>query len=149
MAPLSYLASAVLTGVFLVVVVGALARSREWRDYAPMQWAGGGGGGSVAGSLLDLARTPLAWTVTFLVLTVIVGAATVALVTGSVPAGVARMAGMALAAVAVVVLGAYLAWGVHRTTRSRGFASAQAAAVGVWALGLAVLGAVVVQLVLA
>lgn len=147
MVAFTYLASALLTGLLLVAIVAAVVRARQWRSYSA-GW-GGDSGRDRGAAIAELARTPLAWTVAFLVLLGVVGAGTLAFVIGSIPAGVSRAAGMALAAVVAAGLCGYLFWGVHHATRNRGFKRAQAAAVGVWTLALVFVGVIVAQLAMA
>jgi hypothetical protein len=132
-----------LLGVF--IVGGAvLLLSRGRFRYTP---AYGADGGDLADRLAEVARTPVAWMVGFLALTLVAGAATVLAVGGyGVAAGVSGGAAALLAAVGVAVLAGYLFYGTFAAARSRGLHSAQAAAFGSWALGLVLLLAVAASL---
>lgn len=59
----------------------------------------------------------------------------------------ASAAGLSLLLVGVLSLGGFLVWGVHSSMQYRGLKSAQAMGVGVWILGLLLIGAVTVLLV--
>lgn len=146
MAELTYIASALLTGLFLVGLVAALTRNRRWRSYA-----GDAGMSDVDtyATLRRMAGTPLAWTVAFLVLASVVGSGALAFVTGGLPSGVSQGAGVAMAAVALSALCVYLFWGVYHSARYRGLKDAQAAAVGMWVFGTLLIVAIVLRLLTA
>jgi hypothetical protein len=150
MAEVGYIASALLTGVILVALVTALARARQWRS-SPAgvgRDLGGGTDGGVAAMLTELARTPLAWTVGFLVLAATFGAAAVAFVSGAVPTAVAQGAGVAVAIMFVSALGAYLLWGVYHSARDRDLSDAQATLLSLWVFGFLFIAAVVLNLIM-
>ena len=137
MANPSYLVSTFLMGVILLVVGGAVVRSREWRTpservYYPARRE------AVA------ERTgPLGLAVAIAILVVAFGGAV--LVAGTGPAGGVN-AGLAFIAALVVLLGGFLVWGGYFLARSRGLGYAPAVGVGAWILGLLVLVVVVVTL---
>lgn len=149
MAELTYIASGLLTGLFLVGLVVALARARQWKSYTQAV-SGPGRGESALAMFSEMARTPLAWTVAFLLLVFGAGAGAIAFVTGpSLPPVVSQGAGVGIAAVSLSLLGVYLFWGVYHSARYRGLKSAQAAAVGLWLFGILLVAAIVLQLVTA
>lgn len=145
MAPLTYTASTVLTGLVVVLVV-VLTRSREWRSAATTS---GKRGASTVATFTEAARSPLGWTVAFLVVVLGIGGGALAFVTGTLPPAVSRVAGLALVVVAAATMGGYLFWGVYHAARYRGIKSAQATGTGLWVLGLLLIVAIVVRLVMA
>lgn len=132
-----------LLGVLLVVgVIFLLSRGRY--RYSPR--FAKREGGPLSG-LHSAVRTPVAWTVAFVLLTLLAGGATVLAVGGfGVSAGIATGAVAVLAGVGVVVLVSYVFYGTFVAARSRGLHAAQAAAFGSWAVGLLVLVAVAASL---
>lgn len=149
MAPLTYIASAVLTGLVVVGLVAALARSREWRSAAPTPGAVRTGDTSAVTTLTETVRSPLGWTVAFLGLVLVIGGGVLAFLTGAIPAGVGQALGVMLVLVAATVMCGYLFWGVYHSVRYRGIESAQATGVGLWVVGMVLLVVVVAQLVMA
>lgn len=143
----TYIASTVLTGLLLVVLVVALARTRQWRSATTT--IEGASHASTATALAETARTPLGWTVAFFLLVIGFGGGTLVFVTGSVPTAVSRSAGVVLALVFAAALGGYLFWGVYHSARYRGLKSAQATGAGLWVLGLLFIVAIVVKLLMA
>lgn len=141
----NYLLGALLMWAVLVVVAGALSRSRDWRQ-APID--GGGGGrrrqeGAAGGLREDLAP---AGVVGFVVLVVVVaGAALLGVGAGGLTA-LQGAAGTALLAVLGLLLVVYILAGVYVAARARGLGTAGAVAVGGWTFGLLTLVAVVVTL---
>ena len=149
MAPLTYVASTVLTGLVVVALVVAVARSREWRAAAATPGDVRTGGTSPVTTLAAAAQSPLGWTVAFLVLVLGIGGGALAFVTGAIPSAVSQVAGVALVLVAAAVLGGYLFWGVYHSARYRGIESAQATGTGLWVLGMLLIVAIVVRLIMA
>lgn len=150
MVDISYIISGLFTGVILVALVTALARARQWRT-APPRLDGAAnkrGDGDVAAMVTEIARTPLAWTVGFLVLVFAVGAATFAFVSGAVSTAVAQVAGIGVAVLFVSILGAYLFWGVYHSARSRGLPDAQATLAGLWVFGSLLIITVILNLII-
>jgi hypothetical protein len=139
-----FLASTVLMGVLTAAVVIALANGREWRHYAPANLPATTGGGS------DEEHTGL-WALGFVLLVLAVGGMVVLLVGGfgSLTASAPTIGtGTAVIALFVVLIAGYaVAWS-YATARSHGAGTAQAAMVGIWALGLLFVAAVVAQLFL-
>ena len=102
----------------------------------------------IASALGRQARTPAAWSVGFVLLTVVAGVATVLVVGGfGTGSGLGSASAALLAVIGAVVLGGYVFVGTFLTARSRGLYAAQAAAFGSWAVGLLVLAAVAVALI--
>lgn len=138
MANPSYLVSTFLMGVFLLVVGGAVVRSRDWRTpservYHPAR----------RGAVTE--RTgPLGLAVAIAILVIAFGGAV--LVAGTAPAG-GLNPGLVFIAAMVVLLGGFLVWGSYFLARSRGLGYAPAVGVGAWILGLLVLLVVVMTLV--
>lgn len=148
MAAIGYMMSALMMGVVLVALVATLARGRQWRT-PPTGEGGEARAESIAATVAEMARTPLAWTVGFLVLALVFGTATVAFVAGGVPSAIAQGVGIAVALLFASVLGTYVLWGVYHSVRNRDVPNAQAAMVSLWVVGLLLIGVVVVQLVTA
>lgn len=155
MPEINYLFSTLLMGLGLLAIGWTLTRMRGWQRYSPAGAAGAGGYafGSPPDreSLVERAmRSPVAWIVAFVLLALGFGGGTLLFVSGSTfVEGVARPAGLALGAIAVVLLGFYLLVGVYRAAMGHGMKSAQAAAVSAWLFGTLVLVVVAVRLVLA
>jgi hypothetical protein len=152
MVTLSYMASALVTGLLLLVVVVGMARWPNWRGTAA-----GTGGTSAPGGGGDsgVARGPAVAAVAALLLVVLV----VALLSPGLAGGGAGAGGEGASegvpgGAAIVAVGAglgvltvtYLVWGVYHSTRYRGLTSAQAAGVGAWVFGLLVIVGVLVLL---
>lgn len=121
MAPVSYLTSAVLMGVLALVVVLAVVLGRNWRHYTVRL------GRPEGGFLAGVARSPTAWIVIFVGLSLGGIAATLAVLGGASPTLFVGGAG-------VIVLG-FLILGVYAMGRSRGHPHAYAVGEAVAALG--------------
>jgi hypothetical protein len=143
MVAVTYAASAIVTGVLLVVVVLGLTSWADWRRGPPD--AGGDGDGRSSERLLAVVAIAA-------VLIVIVGVA-LAVAGGGTGAGAGAGAdggggdgdgGSGVQGLALVAFGAFfglllvgfLVWGVYSSARYRGLASAQAAGAGAWVLGM-------------
>jgi hypothetical protein len=148
----TYLASALVTGLLLLVVVVGVARQPNWRGAA----AGTGAGGA-AGADSGVARGPAVAAVAAVLLVALV----VALLAPGLAGGGAADGGTAdgeglPGGAAIVAVGAglglltvtYLVWGVYHSTRYRGLTSAQAAGVGAWVFGMLVILGVLAVLLL-
>lgn len=141
MAELSYLVSTVLMGLFLIGVV-AYVRASERREYeGPREAAPSEGLASRARNSVRL------WIVTFLLLAFVAGGGAVLFVSGALSPGLAQAGGVALAVVVAASLVAYLGWGGYYIARGHGMGNAQAAAVGVWLLGLLFVALIAIRLV--
>jgi hypothetical protein len=151
MAEYGYIVSSLLSGAILIVLVSMLARARQWRTSSTGISSASGKhvDDGVATTLIQIARTPLAWTVGFLVLAVTFGAAAVAFVSGAVPTAVAQGAGVAVAIMFASALGAYLLWGIYHSARHRDLSDAQATLVSLWVFGFLFIAAVILNLVMA
>lgn len=142
MANLVYVASALLTSVFLFAVVTAALRLGDWQSYAR-------GGGSTRGAMLrDLANEPVTWMVSFILLCLGFGGAAVLYVSDTPMVGTETV-GAVLAVGAFAVIGGYLFIGSYDAARSRGRPSAQAVAEGSVLLGFLVVALIAVKLVTA
>ncbi|WP_331236439.1 hypothetical protein [Natronorarus salvus] len=144
-----YLTSAVLMGALLVAVGVAVGR-REGRVSAlprgepehASRWD------AASESLTRLTRSPTTWTLTFLALTVGVGVGVILFVGGGpVPEGTQALAGVAVAGVLALVVSAFLFVGTYFTAKSKGRSTAWGVAEGTIALGLLLIGAIVLALV--
>lgn len=143
MADSAYLASSALTGVLLIGVLAYLVRMATRRRYAAAL-------GDRPGIATELAGSPVAWTVSFLALTLGLGLGAVVFVSGASAPGVdAGAVGAAIAALALLVLGLFFFFGIYRSARYRGLKSAQAAGMGTWLVGMVVIAAVLVKLLVA
>jgi hypothetical protein len=149
MAEIGYLASGLLMGALLVAVVAALGRVRE-RPAVPAPASGDGretvgpldGVTAAAG---DVAASPTAWVVLFLVLVVGFGGATFAAVAGAtVPGGL----GVALIAAFAGIIGIYGLASVYGSLRGFGRPRAEAVAVSAFAVGLLGVLAITARLLL-
>lgn len=156
MAAINYLFSTVLMGLSLLAIGWTLTRLRTWQRYSPSAAAAGGGGyafGSPAAAeslLVRTMRSPTAWIVGFVLLALGVGGGTLVFVAGSTfPAEAVSTAGLALGALAAVLLVGYLVVGIYRSAKGRGLGSSQAAVLSAWAFGLLVLAVVALKLLTA
>lgn len=141
MADFAYTASAVVMTVFVLAVVGAVLRFGRWQSYSPTE------PGELADRWRELKSSPTTWMVLFLLLVFAFGGITVLWVSGiSVPG--AGMFGVALAALAALVLGTYLFVGVYQAARSRGRPAAQGVAEGAALLGFAIVLVIAAKLVM-
>lgn len=138
MVEVAYVASSVLMGALVVAIVAAVLRLREWNDYSPTGEAGG------LVSLRGLANSPTVWMVTFLLLLVVFGGATLGYVSGAVPAG--AILPVLGAAVLLVVVG-YLFIAAYSSARSRGRPTSQAVAEGTALTGFLFVLAIAAKLV--
>lgn len=133
-----------LGGILLVAGVVILLSRGRFRYTQSL----GRGDDDLSANAARALRTPVVWTVSFVILALLTGGAAVLAIGGfNVSAAVARAATALLAAVGVAVLVGYLFSGTFVLARSRGLHSAQAAAFGSWAVGLLLLIAVAVSLV--
>ncbi|MGQ4554799.1 hypothetical protein [Halobellus sp. GM3] len=139
----SVLLAGFVVGVAIVVGI-AVAFARGRYQHTPSFT---GERATSADGVLSVARTPAAWAVSFVFLTLLAGGATVLAVGGfGVSPGVARGASILLAAVGGAVLVGYIFYGTFVAARARGLHTAQAAAFGSWAVGLLLLVAVAASL---
>ncbi|WP_327053449.1 hypothetical protein [Halomicrococcus gelatinilyticus] len=138
-----YLASAALFGIALVALAATLARSRDWRVYAPPSEERDGFDAAEA-----TMQSPTTWLWAFLLLALGVGGGAVLYVAG--PAGVVRRsAWLAMGIVTAVMFGGFAFWGTYESVRHRGVGSATAALAGLWLVGGLFVVAVVVKLLTA
>jgi len=138
-----YLASAALMGLFVAVVLVALARGPAWYKYTPRA-AGEGGGWPRAGpDVPGLLSRPVTWLVAFVVTALIAVLGVFAIVTNPGPLSLTDPPALALGGLAIVylVLGSYLA------ARDRGNSHALALGVAGVVVGAVFLLGIVVQLV--
>jgi hypothetical protein len=142
----SFLASTLLMGLFLVAVVAFVG-------YAERRDAERPGSSMRPGAVLSWVRgSTMAWIVGFLVLVVAVGGSTVLFVGGLLPnpsAQVTQTAGLALGGLVALSLLVYFVWGGYSTARARGYPRSGAAAVGIWVFGMLFVTAIVAQLLVA
>lgn len=141
-----YLASGVLMGAFLLLVVVVMLRLRSWRRVTPSLEAG-------RAALGRLAESPAAWTAVFV--GVVFGVTAVAILYVSTAeeqagAGVAPglLEGLLLGAFGLLVSTLVFA-GVYSTVRSRGGASSMAVGVSSGVLGFLFLAVLAFKLILA
>jgi membrane-associated protease RseP (regulator of RpoE activity) len=136
------LVSTVLMALVVAVVVAEVVSSHSWRGYSPRPAIGGevpAGGRREPGrrSVSEVVASKSTWLVLFVMLSVALLAAIVAILAGD--ASTATIAGL----FAVLVLG-YLALGIYATVRSRGNSVSRAvlavagALAGLYVLAIAV-----------
>ena len=135
-----YLLSGILTGLFLLGTIVALARNGDWRGYSPAGETSGGGE-----TVGRVAASPATWIVGFLLLTLGLGLGALVVVGAvPVPAGVKGAATPVMVAALLATLGGYVFLGVYNSIRYRGLYRSHAAAAGIWVLAtLAVMGVAV------
>lgn len=141
MAELGYLASALVTGAFLVAVWTLVARMENWRSYDPRA------GESTHGTS-DRLNSTAAWTAGFFVLVLVMGGSAVLLVSD---AALAASVGSwtTLAAMFGVLLVGFVLWGTYSSARHHGYHSARAVLLSAWVFGALFVGAITVKLLLA
>lgn len=140
-----YLLSGVLMGVFLLGTVALLTRSRRWRHYSPTN------DGPDAGAALErLAEHPATWMVGFLALALGLGLGAVVFVGGfPVPEAIQSAAGTVMLVVVLAVFAGYTFLGVYHAIRYRGLYRSQAAAAGIWIVGVLAVAGIAVMLLTA
>lgn len=149
MVEIGYLASGLVMGGLLVAVVAALGRVRD-RPAVPAPASRGDRGTAgrleeVTAAAGDIAASPTAWVVLFLVLVVGFGAATFAAVAGAtVPSGL----GIALIAAFAGIIGLYGLASVYGSLRGFGRPRAEAVAVSAFTVGLLGVLAITARLLL-
>lgn len=129
-----------LFGGLLVAVAVYLTEGR--RHYAPAS-ATSGPRTAVA---VRWANDPNVWILAFVAAAVVFGVGTVVLINGA-TTPLSGALGVLLGAAGAAVLVGYLFYGTFAAARGRGLANAQAAAIGVWVVGLLGIVAVVAALV--
>jgi hypothetical protein len=162
MVALTYAASAIATGILLVVVALGLTNWADWRRGPPDGDGRDGDGEGDSGRLLAIVAVGavLLFVVAVAILATGGGAGAGA---GAGDAGGAAdgagsedgglgMQGLALAAFGALfgtLLVGFLVWGVYSSARYRGLASAQAAGAGAWVLGMVLVAGITVALLFA
>lgn len=144
------LTSALVMGLFLLVVVIAITRNERWRIY---DGPGGNASRSRPDALADYVaewiQHPWSWTLVFVFLTV--GFAFSALLYvggGPAPEASRGIAGVVIAGFLLILVGSFLFIGMYITAKSRGRSNAWGVAEGVFALGVVFMGAIVVNLLI-
>lgn len=146
------LASTVLMGVFLVAVLGVVARLRAsrgetTRSAAVPQTADTPRSTTENGPGASSSATPIRWVIGFLGLVVVAGGGAVVFIAGNALSGIGpQTAGAALVVVLGGLLCSYLFSGVYLSLRSHGRKSAEATGVALWLLGLLVVGVIAARL---
>jgi hypothetical protein len=145
MASLTYMASAVLMGGLLLAVVVYLLGAREWYHYTPA--VAGAGTGDVFTSTARVVRSPVTWTVSFLVfVAAVVGAGMAFVAAPEVEFVDPGLTSMALTGLAALLLVIYLFGGTVYLAKSRGFGDAAATAFGAGVITLLFIGVVFLKL---
>ena len=150
MATIGFIVSTVVMGLFVLGVAAALARGRSWRRHAAMPTAGSFGVGTHEKSAVSrAAESPAAWMAGFLLLVVAVGGGALLYVSGmGLPEGSQAAVGLALAAVAALVVGFFYLHGLYRSAKGWGLPTSGAVAVSAWGLGALLVAVVGLMLVL-
>jgi len=142
MANAAYLASTLLMGLLGVGVVVLVLRGRHWENYRPQAAYGlQAGGGAPASPLSKVAGATSTWTVAFFVLALGFLGAVIVTASGAI-GGTAVIAGLAVAVVAFLVGGVYVA------LRGNGRSSSVAAAASAMTLGLLFIAIIALNLIL-
>lgn len=143
----AFLVSTAVMGLFVVAVLGWVARSRGWYHYSPsaesIGWAHGGEGETQLGTLSDDPRV-LAVAFTLLVVGFVGGV--VLVVSG--PVEMQAAAGLAVAVAGGLVLVGYLLLGVYLSATRRGHPRSLAVAESATVAGVLFLVAVTAQLLM-
>lgn len=138
------LVSTLLMGLILLVIVAAVAGSRNWRREAPE--TPGERGASFAARA---ARDPDTWGLVFVVIVLAITAGAIVFVGGfSIPGADQQTVGLLLGAVFGTLLAVLLLGGIYTTARARGAGRSLAVAVGAGLLGLLFVAAIAAQLLL-
>jgi|GEM_PF-1075689 len=142
MANAAYLASTLVMGLLGVGVVVLVLRGRRWENYRPQAAYGlSAGGGAPPSSLSKFAGATSTWTVGFFLLALGLLGAVVVASSGAVD-GTVVIAGLAVAVVAFLVVGVYVA------LRGNGRSSSVAAAGSAMTLGLLFIAIIALNLIL-
>lgn len=142
------LLSTVLMGLLLVATFVAVARIGGRRG-PPQSEESSDGYAAVTSRLSEFVRTPIVWSITFVVVTLGVGVTTV-LAVGSfgLPEGTSAMfLGVVFGAIGLLLTG-FIFLGAYFGARGRGLGNAHGIAAGSFAAGLVFLVLVVVQLLI-
>jgi hypothetical protein len=131
MALSTYLASTLMMGFVLVALAVALARGRNWREYAM-----GNTRRDPSEVFRTVASNPTVWVLAFVLFSLVAGGGAIIFVSGS----------SILALTAILSVG-YIFWGTYQSTRYRGLDNAEATLAALWACGLLFVVTVVVKLV--
>jgi len=134
--------STLLTGFVLLVVFVGIGLMRDW-ERVP------GSGEDRTASVVDALRSPMAWTVGFVVLALLFSVAAIAAVGGSSVIGVGQGTGeLILLGGFGAVMSGFLFGGLYAMMRNRGLKGAQAAGMGSIVLGLLFVVGIAVKLLL-
>lgn len=137
----TYIASTVVTGLFLLVVWLLVGRVEDWRRYAL----------ETDGRRLprrqddEATESATTWVATFLVVALAVGGGAVLLVSDAELLPGSEW--VALGAAFTTLVGGFLLWGVYDAVRFRGFGNAFAVLASAWAAGLLLVAAIALKLV--
>jgi hypothetical protein len=134
--------STLLMGAVLLVIIVGIGFVRDWeRSPAP--------GKDQAASLVGAVRSPMAWTVGFVLLALLFMVGAVAFVGGSGAIGIDQQAGeVILIGGSVAVMAGFLFAGLYAGARNRGLKGAQAAGIGSIILGLLAIVAISLRLLM-
>jgi hypothetical protein len=142
MANAAYLASTLMMGLLGVGVVVLVLRGRRWENYRPQAAYGlSAGGGAPRSALSKFAGATSTWTVGFFLLALGLLGAVVVASSGAV-GGTIVIAGLAVAVVAFLVGGVYVA------LRGNGRSSSVAAAGSAMTLGFLIIAIIALNLIL-
>lgn len=143
-----YLASALITGLFLLAVVAVVARNERWRVYdsssdeEPLPRLDALIDGST-----KWGRNPWSWTLLFVLLTAGLTASVLLYVGGGpVPEGSQRIVGLVIAGFFLLLVSGFLFVGMYIMAKSKGRSNAWGVAEGIFALGVVFIGAIVLTL---
>jgi hypothetical protein len=136
-----YVASAMVTTLFVLAVVGLVVRSERWHGYSPTTRV------TLADRLRSAAGQPVVWMLAFALLLVVFGGGTVLWVSGASVPG-AELLDVGLAAAGLSVFAVALFVGVYETRLSRGRSPAHGAAEGSFLVGLLLVLLIAVKLVI-
>jgi hypothetical protein len=143
MALSTYLASTLMMGFVLVALAVALARGRNWREYAM-----GNTRRDPSEVFRTVASNPTVWVLAFVLFSLVAGGGAIIFVSGSsIPAPVRQGAFLAIVALTAILSVGYIFWGTYQSTRYRGLDNAEATLAALWACGLLFVVTVVVKLV--
>ncbi|WP_266079939.1 hypothetical protein [Haladaptatus caseinilyticus] len=152
MAPVEYVASALVMGFLLTVLGLALVRARDWQRYIlPKQPGANWSDGEAEFELLRaVATNSTVWVLSFILLSLGIGAGAVLFVSGTtVPASLRQNAWLSVVSLSIALVAGYIFWGTYQSSRYRGLDSAQATLAALWVWGILFIVAVVLKLVTA
>lgn len=138
---------ALVMGLFLLAVVTVITRNKRWRIYeASDEGESTPESDALIEGVIERARNPGTWTLLFVFMTAGFAVSVLLYVGGDEASR--RTAGFALAGFLLILVSSFLFIGTYITAKSKGRSNAWGVAEGIFALGVAFIGAIVVNLLI-